>query len=297
MVRRCVGSILSLNSLMLLFGCVSQQGAMTRLDITRNSAVQTLSQTSALDNVEPDTSPPQTSLKFDPRVQKAANDWPPPVHDDGLFTFLRAEQLEYRLRDDGPDVARWETQGWYGTDYQKLWVKSEGEQSLRGQSEGEFESQAVYSKLVAPFWDFQVGARYDRRWGPGPSKDRWFGVVGLQGFAPYEFETELALFVSDDADVSARLTATTDFLITQRLIMQPRLETEVAVQDVAEVQVGQGLNYLDLGLRFRFEIKREFAPYIGVNWRRSLGQTATLVQDDGGQVSNFAAVFGVTVWF
>ena len=123
MVRRCVGSILSLNSLMLLFGCVSQQGAMTRLDITRNSAVQTLSQTSALDNVEPDTSPPQTSLKFDPRVQKAANDWPPPVHDDGLFTFLRAEQLEYRLRDDGPDVARWETQGWYGTDYQKLWVK------------------------------------------------------------------------------------------------------------------------------------------------------------------------------
>lgn len=223
--------------------------------------------------------------------------WPAPVHDNMSLTFLRAEQLEYRLRDGGPDVARWEVQGWHGTDYHKLWVKTEGEQSLQGPSEGDLEVQALYSHLVAPFWDFQVGARYDRRWGPGPDIDRWFGVIGVQGFAPYEFETELALFISEDADISARLTASTDFLITQRLILQPRFEAEVAIQEVPEFQVGQGLNYIDLGLRLRYEIEREFAPYIGINWRRSIGESADFIRSDGGQVSDFSIVFGVSAWF
>ena len=230
-------------------------------------------------------------------TQDPQSDWPAPVHDAQRFTFLRAEQLEYRLRDGAPDVARWEAQGWHGTDYHKLWVKSEGEVSLEGPSEGDVEVQALYSQLVAPFWDFQVGTRYDQRWGPGPNLDRWFGVVGVQGFAPYEFETELALFVSEDADVSARLTASTDFLFTQRLILQPRFETEVAIQEVPDFQVGQGLNYIDLGLRLRYEFKREFAPYVGVNWIRSLGETEDLVRSDGGQASDFAFVFGLSVWF
>tara|TARA_R110002096_G_scaffold34448_2_gene98368 strand:- start:605 stop:1495 length:891 start_codon:yes stop_codon:yes gene_type:complete len=230
-------------------------------------------------------------------LQGPPTDWPAPVHDDMRFTFLRAEQLEYRLRDDGPDVARWEAQGWHGTDYHKLWVKSEGEQSIEGPSEGDVEAQALYSQLVAPFWDFQLGARYDRRWGAGPSQDRWFGVVGIQGFAPYLFETELALFVSEDADVSARITATTDFLITQRLILQPRVEAEVAVHEVPDFQVGRGLSYFDFGLRLRYEFKREFAPYIGVNWIRSFGETEDLVRSDGGQVSDLSFVFGLSVWF
>lgn len=231
------------------------------------------------------------------RSSDMPSDWPAPVHDAQRFTFLRAEQLEYRLRDDGPDVARWEAQGWHGTDYHKLWVKSEGEQSLEGPSEGDVEVQALYSQLIAPFWDFQVGARYDRRWGPGPNRDRWFGVVGVQGFAPYEFEMEPALFVSEEGDVSARLTASTDFLITQRLILQPRFETEVAIQEVREFQVGQGGNYIDLGLRLRYEFKREFAPYVGVNWIRSIGETEDLVRSEGGQVSDVALVVGFSLWY
>ncbi|MCK5943572.1 MAG: copper resistance protein B [Planctomycetes bacterium] len=230
-------------------------------------------------------------------TQDPQNDWPAPVHDAQRFTFLRAEQLEYRLRDGAPDIARWEAQGWHGTDYHKLWVKSEGEQSLKGASEGDVEVQALYSQLIAPFWDFQIGARYDQRWRPGPDLDRWLGVVGVQGFAPYEFETELALFVSEDADVSARLTASTDVLFTQRLILQARFETEVGIQEVPEYQVGQGLNYVDLGLRLRYEFKRELAPYLGVNWIRSLGETEGLVRSDGGQASDFAFVFGLSVWF
>lgn len=230
-------------------------------------------------------------------AQDDPNDWPAPVHDNLRFTFIRAEQLETRFQDSGPNLARWEVQGWHGTDYNKLWIKSEGEQSMEGASEGDTELQALYSRLVAPFWDFQVGARYDRQWGSGPDQGRWFAVVGVQGFAPYEFETELALFVSEDADLSARLTASTDFLITQRLILQPRFETELAIQEVSEFQVGQGMNYGDFGLRLRYEIRREFAPYLGVNWLRSFGESEDLLRRSGGEADEFAFVLGVSMWF
>jgi copper resistance protein B len=230
-------------------------------------------------------------------VQDPRATWAPPVHDDQLFTFLRAEQLEYRARDHGPDVARWEAQGWYGGDYQKLWIKTEGEKTVEGPDAGELEVQALYSRVIAPFWDFQAGARYDAGWGPGPDSGRWFGVVGVQGFSPYEFEVEATLFVSEDGDVSARLTATTDVLFTQRLILQPRFETEISAQDVPKFQVGEGLNYVDLGLRLRYEVKREFAPYVGINWIRNLGETEGLVRRGGGEVSDLAFVLGVSSWF
>lgn len=223
--------------------------------------------------------------------------WPPPVHDDQSFTFLRAEQLEYRARESGPDVARWEVQGWHGGDYQRLWIKTEGEQTVEGASEGELEVQALYGQVVAPFWDFQVGARYDRRSGSGIDNDRWLGVVGVQGLSPYEFEVEAALFISEEADVSARLTTATDILITQRLILQPRFETEIAVQDVPEFQVGQGLNHVELGLRLRYEFQREVAPYIGLNWNRRLGETKEFVQRNGGDANDLALVFGMSLWF
>ena len=226
-----------------------------------------------------------------------SDQWPAPVHDDQSFTFLRAEQLEFRVRDGGPDVARWEAQGWHGGDYQRLWIKTEGEQTVEGAAEGDLEVQALYSQLVAPFWDFQVGARYDSRFGAGSDIDRWFGVVGVQGLSPYEFEVEAALFISEDADVSARLTASTDFLITQRLILQPRFEAEIAVQEVAAFEVGQGLNYVELGLRLRYEFQREIAPYIGINWTKSTGETADLVSRGGGDASDLSLVAGISLWF
>lgn len=222
--------------------------------------------------------------------------WPAPVHDDQWFGFFRAEQLEYRLQ-PGNDLLRWEAQGWYGGDYNRLWLKTEGEQTVEGKSEGDAEVQALYSRMIAPFWDLQVGARYDRVWGPGADTGRWFGVLGVQGLSPYEFEVEPALFVSEDGDVSARLTATTDFLITQRLVLQPRLETEVSFQDVPEFSVGQGFNYVDLGLRLRYEFRREFAPYLGINWVRWLGETEDLVRQDGGRVDDLAFVVGLRFWF
>ena len=285
--------IASLSLIALLCGCASQRVAAPR-DLTP----KTTTQRGGLPHQEAQKEPAAyASRQAGLQLQEPQKDWPAPVHDDQHFTFLRAEQLEYRARRGAPDVARWEAQGWHGGDYQRLWVKAEGEQSVQGATEGDVEIQALYSRLVAPFWDVQVGARYDTRWGPGPNRGRWFGVIGIQGLSPYEFETELALFVSQDGDVSARLTATSDFLITQRLILQPRFETEVAAQEVPEFQVGQGLNYADLGLRLRYEFKREFAPYIGVNWIKSFGKTKDLVRGAGGQASDLALVLGVSLWF
>ena len=125
------------------------------------------------------------------------------VHEDSHpFGFALIDRLEYR-DDDGPNHLLWDAQGWYGGDYNRLWLKTEGESPV-SDSNGEFETQALYGRLVAPYWDLQAGVRYDRTFGSGPDRDRAFGVLGVQGLAPYRFETDLALFVSEDGDVSAR---------------------------------------------------------------------------------------------
>ncbi|MBL4845988.1 MAG: copper resistance protein B, partial [Planctomycetes bacterium] len=223
--------------------------------------------------------------------------FPDPVHDGQWFSFLRAEQLEFRYRDGHEDTLRWDIQGWAGADYQRLWIKTEGEQTVEGKSEGEFEFQVLFSQVISTFWNLQAGIRYDRFWGPGPDGGRGFGVLGIQGFSPYEFEVDLSAYLSEEADVSIRLVATTDFLITQRLIFQPRFEVEGSLSKVRNLPIDRGFNYIELGARLRYEFMREIAPYVGVNWRRSLGATSGLVRRDGGVVSDFSFVAGITLWF
>jgi copper resistance protein B len=164
-------------------------------------------------------------------------------------------------------------------------------------SHGEAEVQALYSRLVAPFWDMQAGLRYDRAFGSGRDRDRAFGVLGVQGLASYGFDTELALFVSDGGDVSARAKFEHDLLLTQRLVLQPRAEINAAAQRARAWGVGRGINDVQLGLRLRYEIRREFAPYVGVEWTRKLGDTADLARAQGADVSVPALVAGVRLWF
>jgi copper resistance protein B len=113
--------------------------------------------------------------------------WPDPVMDQMPFFYIAAEQLEYRLN-DGDDSGRWDVTGWYGGDYNKLWFKTEGEIAAMGPGGGESENQLLYSRLIAPFWDAQIGVRYDEAWGRGADPSRAFAVLGLQGYAPYRFE-------------------------------------------------------------------------------------------------------------
>ena len=128
-------------------------------------------------------------------------------------------------------------------------------------------------------------------------RSRAFAVIGVQGIAPYEFEVEPALFVSEDGDVSARLTAEYDLLLTQHLILQPRFELNVAVRGAEEFSVGDGFNDIELGLRLRYEIKQEFAPYIGISWVRKFGNTADIARSQGAEVSNLAVIIGLRLWF
>jgi copper resistance protein B len=222
--------------------------------------------------------------------------WAPPVEDRMRFNYVLIDRLEFSSG-DAADALSVDAEGWYGGDRNKFWWKAEGASRLSGRAEGEGEVQALYSRLVAPFWDFQTGLRHDRTWGTGSNRDRTFAVFGFEGLAPYWFELEPALFVSEHGDISARLAATYDVLLTQRLILQPRLDLNAALQDAPKFGVGSGLNNVEAGLRLRYEIRREFAPYVGVTWIRQLGQTADLSRAAGEPVDDLRFVLGLRLWW
>jgi copper resistance protein B len=222
--------------------------------------------------------------------------WAPPVEDRMRFNYVLLDRLELGTG-DGTDVLVWDAQGWYGGDRSKFWWKIEGDQTLAGPSEGEVEFQALFSRLVAPFWDFQTGLRYDRTWGAGRNLDRAFLTFGFEGLAPYWFEIEPAIFISEKGDISARVAVTYDLMLTQKLVLQPRIDLNAAVQDVPSFGIGAGLNNVELGLRLRYEIRREFAPYIGVKWLRQLGDTAALSRAAGAPINGFKVVLGVRIWW
>jgi len=222
--------------------------------------------------------------------------WPEPVASDMRFGSLLFDLFEFQSG-DGPDLARWDVVGWYGGDWQRVWFKSEGQQNAtRDRSTGESDFQVLYGWLIAPFFDFQAGLRYERQWQGREGWGRTSVAVGLQGVIPYGLEIESTLFVSEEGDISARITASQDVFFTQRLIMQPRIEINAAAQEVERFGVGEGLNSIEMGLRLRYEIIREVAPYVGVNWTRKLGSTADFLGEDENPGIIHMTV-GIRMWF
>lgn len=209
-----------------------------------------------------------------------------------LQYLVLADRLEYRTN-EGDDLLAWDAQGWLGGDYNKLWIKTEGEYVFEGDRFEDAEFQGLFSRAIARYWDVQAGVRQDFE--PDPS--RTFGVLGVQGLAPYWFDVEAAAFVSEDGDVEARIEAEYDLLFTQRLILQPRVELNFAFQDVAELGIGAGLSTAELGLRLRYEIRREIAPYIGVSWARAVGDTADFARNEGENPGKLSFVAGIRMWF
>jgi Uncharacterized protein involved in copper resistance len=213
-------------------------------------------------------------------------------HGDQIFTYVQAEQLEYRVATDGSDTLSWDVRGWVGGDYNRLWFKTQGGDRIDGPVENG-EVQLKYSRLVAPFWDMAVGARYDVE--PDPSQA--YAVFALHGLAPYRYEVDADMFVSKEGDVSARLEVEYPLLLMQRLILQPSFQLDFAVQEVEELRVGPGLSQVELGLRLRYEITREVAPYIGFVWERKVGRTAELARGEGEAFDTPAFVAGIRFWF
>lgn len=213
-----------------------------------------------------------------------------PVHDNPLQAFFMADRFEYRHGDDN-DRYLWDVFGYIGGDYNKFWVESEGEGAFGKRTESA-ELQLLYSRAVLPYWDVQVGARHDFR--PDPSK--WYGVLGIEGLAPLWLGTEVDLYVSEDGDVSGSAEVEYNQFLTQRLILQPRGEINWQAQDVGELGLGSGVTDYELGLRLRYEIVREFAPYVGVAWAQVVGDTADRLPDNA-DAGNLYFVTGIRAWF
>lgn len=217
-------------------------------------------------------------------------DWPSPVDDQQRFTFLLVDRLEYRSQ-GGPNLRVWDAQGWFGGDQNKLWFKTEGENEA-GRGTERAEAQLLYARRIAPFWHLQAGVRRDGR--PGNWDNS--AVIGVQGLAPYWFDVEAMLFAQRKG-VSGRVELETDLLLTQKLILQPRLETQFSGFTDRERGIGRGLQDMELGVRLRYEIRREVAPYIGINWSRKFGDTASISRSEGQSPRATSIVAGLRVWY
>lgn len=216
----------------------------------------------------------------------------PQVMDSEPHFFALLDQLELAPTRDGTPIAL-DATSWWGGDVNRLWLRAEAEQELERDA-GEVQAEVLYGRLVSPFWDALLGVRVDHRWA-GDRATRAHLAIGLEGLAPYWFEVEPTLYVSQDGDVSVQLEAEYELLVTQRLVLQPRLELQAAAQDVPEFGIGSGLSDLELGARLRYEIRRELAPYVGLAWHRLLGETGDLAR--GEEVSTLSLVVGLRAWY
>ena len=234
--------------------------------------------------------------KLVPSNLSPPKDWPSPVADEHPNLFMLVDVLEFRQNNKDSDF-RWDAQGWYGGDFNRLWVKSEGERNTALKADYDIDAQLLYGRFIKQYYDFQIGVRVETQSFMEKNVTRAHAVIGFQGLVPYNHETEFALFISQHGDVSARFVGSRDFLLTQRLILQPRFETNAAIQKVEKFSTGSGLNNIELGLRLRYEIRREIAPYIGVSYDRSFFGTADRVRQEGGNTSQVRFVAGIRLWF
>lgn len=223
--------------------------------------------------------------------------WGAPMTEHYFGTFL-FDRLEYTWTDENEEAVVWDFQGWYGGDYHRVYIKGEGENVQGDGEDAEFETlDLLYSYLIADFWELQGGIGYQGGIASDDHPERTFAVLGLMGTAPYRIEVDTSLRVSDDGDVSADLEAEYDLRLTQRAYLQPRLEIAVAASEVEEFGVGKGLNSTRVGLRLRYEITREFAPYVGAYWQKQYGDTADMTRKDGDSPEGAGVVAGVRMWF
>lgn len=212
-------------------------------------------------------------------------------HGDMRTGSVQIERLGARINADGEDGYVWDVQAFYGGDINRFVLKTAGEGEFGGALE-DAEIQALFSRAIGPFFDLQAGVRFD----PEPDT-RGHLVLGVQGLAPYMFHVDGALFLSDKGDLTARIEGEYDQRLTQRLILQPRLEVELAAQDIPERDIGAGITKFEPGLRLRYEIVPEFAPYIGIEYEAKLGETADIARANGEDPDGLKFLVGLRAWF
>ena len=215
----------------------------------------------------------------------------PPLQDNAIFTHALLDQAEGRWNGRNNQF-RYDAQGWSGTDYDKVWIKSEGTVT----SEGRFtdaQHEILYDRAISTYFDLQAGIRVDLDNGP----TRTWAAFGIQGLSLYFFDLEATAYVSDRGRFAGRLKASYDLLLTQRLILQPEVEINLySKSDVARGS-GSGVSDIDTGLRLRYEITRELAPYVGIAYAGRFFQSASYARQEGESPNDLRFVFGVRTWF
>lgn len=206
------------------------------------------------------------------------------MEDDPLVTMFLMDKFEVLDNDENTRV--WEGSFWIGYDINKLYIYSEGEATSAGLETSQ--NELVYSRAIAPFWDAQIGLAYDKN---EDVSETW-GEIAISGLAPYFFETRAALLVNDNGNVGLRLDAEYEALLTQKLILTPSLEADLYTKDEPEMLLGSGLSSIEAGLRLRYEFIREFAPYVGVTWEKTFGNTRNY-----NPIDETNLMVGVRFWF
>lgn len=210
--------------------------------------------------------------------------------DDAFYGGILFEKLEYGAG-EGEEGVKFDGNLWYGSDFNKLWIKADG-----GRADGDntaMRTEILWSHAITPYWDSQLGLRRDTWEGSARS----WAVLGVQGLAPYWFDVEAAFYIGEDGRTAFRAEADYDLLLTQRLILQPNAELQVYGKDDEDRGIGSGLSEAELGLRLRYEIKREFAPYLGISWSRKFGDTRDYARAEGEEEEEAQLLLGVRFWY
>lgn len=213
------------------------------------------------------------------------------MEDTGNIGTFLADRLE-RTQSSESTITAWDLQAWYGNQHDKATLKAEGN-SNRGNITDE-RTELLWSHAVSTYWDTQLGARFDN--GHNRPSRGWL-AFGVQGLAPYYFDVEATGYIGPEGRTAARLAASYDLLLTQRLILQPRFDANYYSKSDLQADIGHGLSEATYGFRLRYEITRQFAPYIGVERAQSYGTSADLATAAGGQRGETRVVAGVRLWF
>jgi copper resistance protein B len=247
----------------------------------------------SMQSMEPSTTTSRTPIPEPSTADRAAvyeDHGGHQVHDSALNSFFLINKLEWQDADEGSALS-WDASGWIGGDIDRLWLRSEGERT-HGKTE-EAELQALWGHAINPWWDVVAGMRQDFK----PDEPQTWAALGIQGMALYNFETQATAYLGENGQSAVRLEGDYDILLTNRLILQPTAEANFYGRNDPARAVGPGLSNTELGLRLRYEIRREFAPYIGVTWNRVYGNTADYAREEDDDRSEARLVLGVRMWF
>jgi len=203
------------------------------------------------------------------------------------LTINRLEQQFYQ----GDVTTQYDLKAWYGKDFSRLMLKAEGE--VNDSRLEEARTELLWSSAMTSFWDVQIGLRQDS----GDGANRTWLAAGFSGLAPYWFEVDVTAYLSGSGRAAFRFETDYELLLTQKWILQPRVEASYFIKEDPKSGIGDNLSSLKAGVRLRYEIVPEFAPYIGVEWQNLYGQTKSFAREEAEAANKTSFVAGLKFWF